>query len=318
MSTSGSVNFSLSRNDIITEAVIQAGILGEEEAIQNSLLSRGNLLLNSLVKTYENSALHIWKKSEATLFLQVDQSEYILGSGSTDHATESYGSTAISADEASGQTVLSIDSNSDMSNGDYIGIELNDGTLHWSTIVSSTATTVTITDALTDDADVDNVVYFYTTKIDKPLDVYSIRRRTITTSTDITLGDALSYDDFQNLPNKTTTGSVVQWHYQRKNSNGKLFVWPAPANIDYALKITYAKPLEDFDTASDTPDFPQEWYLLLIKELALLMMGPSKRGSREYTTLFNEITLLKKEVLGFDTEKTYFKMKPDNFYASSN
>jgi hypothetical protein len=65
----------------------------------------------------------------------------------------------IKTGEPSGETVIDVDSTTGMLAGDVIGIELDDGTWDWSTIVSvDDADTVTITDVLTDDVAVDNDV----------------------------------------------------------------------------------------------------------------------------------------------------------------
>src|SRR6185436_1436929 len=92
----------------------------------------------------------------------------------------SYGRTTISAAEAAGQTVISITSNTDattnpgttvtMTSGDYVGIELDDGTLHWSTISGTPSTTMTIVDALTSAAASGNYVWWFTARAQRFID----------------------------------------------------------------------------------------------------------------------------------------------------
>ena len=47
----------------------------------------------------------------------------------------------------------------------------------------------------------------------------------------------------------------------------KLIVYPTP-NASYTIDYYYRKPLFDFDSASDNPDFPQDFFLPLVKLLA--------------------------------------------------
>lgn len=312
MATSGSVNFSMTRDEIISDALNALGVLGTGQSIEPDDLTKCNRALNRLIKWFENYALHVWKRSEFTLFLQQDQSEYQLGGSSSDHATESFDQTALSGDEASGQTVLSIDSNSGMTNGDYIGIVLDDGSTHWTTIVSSTSTTVTITDALADDASSDNIVFSYTSKINKPLDVYDVRRRLLIDDTDCRMKKFDSYEQYQGIPTKSDSGTPYQWTYARLSPHGILYVWQPPEDASYILKVTYAKPIEDFDAASDTPDFPQEWYDVLVYGLAVRVAGMFGRtGTQQYQDCKSIYSDALVTALSFDVENGHVSIKPD-------
>lgn len=67
-------------------------------------------------------------------------------------------STTISANEASGQTTLSVTSNTDMAADDFVAILLNTGSYHYSYIGSTGVGTITINDALPSAADSGNEV----------------------------------------------------------------------------------------------------------------------------------------------------------------
>jgi hypothetical protein len=106
------------------------------------------------------AGLKVHTRQRITLFLAKGQQRYLIGPASTDaRATTQYGRTTISAAEALGQTVISITSNTDtttypgttvtMTNGDIVGIELDDGTIYWTTISGTPAATMTIAVALT-------------------------------------------------------------------------------------------------------------------------------------------------------------------------
>ena len=67
----------------------------------------------------------------------------------------------LSADEALGQTVLSVEDTNFVSVGDVVRVQMDDGTTHLSTITVVTSTTVTIADPIDDDAATGNWIKFY-------------------------------------------------------------------------------------------------------------------------------------------------------------
>jgi hypothetical protein len=80
-------------------------------------------------------------------------------------------------------------------------------------------------------------------------------------------------DDF-NLLNRTSTGTPVSFTYQPKVNQGVLSLWPLPdanAVSDYTVRVTYQRPFDGFTSASETPDFPQEWQNALIYHTAVAL-----------------------------------------------
>lgn len=96
----------------------------------------------------------------------------------------------------------------------------------------------------------------------------------------------ISRDAF-NLLNTGVTGKPVQFTYQPYTNYGILKVWPSP-NTAYTMEITYQAPVEGFTSASETPDFPQEWQNALIYGLAALL-------APEYGVPLNDRGWLSKE-----------------------
>jgi len=313
MATSGSVNFSMTRNEIITDALEQISVLGEGETPSGPQLTKANRALNRIIKAFENSARHIWKLSEATLFTQVNQEVYTLGAGSTDHCTEHYVSTTLSGDEALGQTVLSVTSSTGMTAADYVGIVLDNDTIHWTTIVSvDSSTQITITLALASAAASGNNVYSYTTKINKPLDIVNARLRLMSTSIDIDL-TKIDYDEYFRMPNKITNGgTTISWMFHRLNLISKFYVYPIPINSTHTINFSYFKPIEDFDSAGDTPDFPAEWYDYFVLALAI-RLSPSYGilSTDEYVALQGEANAALMVALSFDNSKGAIRFSPD-------
>lgn len=65
------------------------------------------------------------------------------------------------------------------------------------------------------------------------------------------------YDD---LPNKTTTGTPTQFYYDRQKEAAVLYVWPVLSAVDgETLEITYQREFTDLDM-NDAIDLPGEWW----------------------------------------------------------
>ena len=167
MTTSGSVNFSLSRNDIILAANKELGECAEGESLTAERQADSELRLNSWVKSLMAQGAKLWAMKRATLFLTVGTAEYSLGATGT-HCTNYYVETTLSTDEALGSTSLSLTSVTGMSASDNIGIVLDDGTIHWTTISGAPGSPTTIASGLASAASSGNVVFAYTTKINRP------------------------------------------------------------------------------------------------------------------------------------------------------
>lgn len=272
MPSSGSYDFSVNRNDIINLANEMAGVKGIGRVLSSEDIDRSSMLLNLIVKQFQGKAdfqpgLKIWTRKRAYLFPQLNTSTYTLGT-SGDNATASYSQTTISANEAIGQTTLSVTTSTGMTAADYIGIRCNDGSLHWSTVSSTGVGTVTIADALTVAADSGATVYWYTTKIMLPLSMISVRRMD-TSSNEIPLSPmSLGFYE-ENILNKATAGNPSAYLYEKGVTTGTLTFDFLINDTTEIYRLTFLRPVEDFDAATDTPDYPQEWFRPLVGQLAI-------------------------------------------------
>ncbi len=315
MTTSGSVDFSMTRNEIITDSLSIIRVLGEDESPTSSAMTQANRFLNRLIKGFENQSKHVWKKREATLFLQAGQSKYDLHGSSSDHCTDTYFTDTLTTALVTSDTVIHVTDTTDVSNDDHIGIILDSGSLFWSTVLSHTSTTITLNDAITGSATSGNTVYTYTNDINKPLSILDIRRQEVSSGIESYFPE-LSYEEYMRLPNKNTNAStVVQWMYARKSSNGFLFMYPSPSDTSFICNLTYSPPFEDFDNSGDTPDFPQEWYDVLVLGLALRLAHPyGKNQGQDFDRLKMDYEIAKAEALAFDVEATYLTLSPKRSY----
>lgn len=273
MTTSSSYNFTTNRNQIITLAGQGAGILGIGRVASAEDTDTASRLLNLIVKQYMGRSdfmpgLKVWSRKRAYLFPALNTTSYSLGSTGT-HFTATYYSTTLDANEAIGQTTLSVTSTTNMTAADYIGIRCNDNSIHWSTISSFVAgDTVTIANALTVAADSGATVYWYTTKAPMPLEIISMRiKDTDSNETTLTPMTLMEYEE--GLLKKNDDGDPTRFLYERGINNGTLYLDYEPTDTTDVYLLTYLRPIEDFDSATDTPDYPQEYEKLLVGQLMI-------------------------------------------------
>ena len=270
MATSGSKNYSITRARIIEAALRKVGAYDQGEAVSGSETAAATEALNLLTKEYTARGADLWLRDEITLFLQPDQKVYSLG---TANATASYVETTLSADEASGQTVISVTSSTGMTAADAIGIKMDDNTIHWTTIVSvDSSVQVTITTATDDDAASGNKVYTYTTTAGRPTKIlFAYRRDTSNVDVEVRL---IGEKEYLSQSNKGSDGPPVEAWYQPTLTTGSLYVWPVDggSTLD-KLVMSCQFHADDFDAGSDNPEFPIEWGNTLVWGLAA-ELGP--------------------------------------------
>jgi hypothetical protein len=95
----------------------------------------------------------------------------------------------------------------------------------------------------------------------RPLKIFSARKHDLDSGIDRPL-DEMDRIEYQEMPNKTTSGAVNSYYYDRRGGaaqTGLLYLWTSPADASEAIKMTVARPIEDFTVAGDDADLPQEW-----------------------------------------------------------
>lgn len=305
MTTSGVSSFNFNRNQIILTALRKIGAIASGETPDNQTVQDCSDQLNLLMKALAGTGLHVWTETEATLFLQPGQYSYTLGGSTTDHATESYTATTLSAQATSGATSISVADATGFGASYNVGIALDSGSIFWTTQSGAVSgTTVTLASALTGPAASGNAVYVYQTDIIRPLRVVSGRRFAFSGSLDTQM-IPLSRIDYRNMPNKTNTGTITQFFYDPRggaNTQGVMWLWPAPSDISSAFKFTWWRPLQDFSTSANTGDIPQEWLDCLVWNLAYKMAPEYDCPPNRYAMLKENAASSLDLMLGWDRE----------------
>ena len=171
MATSGSIDFAITRDQIIEEALSEIGIFREGADITAAEYTNTKnyciRVLNRMVKAWMAQGIHLWTVGEGTVFFDQDTAKYNLNGSTGDESTNAATivETTISAAEANGQTVLSLTTVTGMTAADRILIEIDDGTVHSTTIssIDTTNKTVTVAVAIDGAAAAGNAVFSYTT-----------------------------------------------------------------------------------------------------------------------------------------------------------
>lgn len=313
MTTSGNTTNTLACLEIITDAlaILRVGVGGEPLADEDAQDARRSL--NLMVKAWQADGLHLWIKSEGVLFLANGQSSYGLGAGSTDHAALASGvvQTALAADALSGAMAVTVGSASGIANSATIGIELSDGTLHWTTVSHTpSGVTVRLADAIPTAASEDGVVYAYATPILRPARILSARRRDATSVIDVPV-TILERPDYFDQPNKTNAATPTMVYYDPQLVMGRMYVWSAPQIETDTIRFTFERPLEVFSALTDTADLPDEWLETLTYNLAYRLAPKHRFPMDERALLRTDALVMKDKLMGFDREYGSVFVQPD-------
>jgi hypothetical protein len=262
MTTSGTTTLSRNRDQIIASALRKINAFEQGETPDSAAVNEASDALNAMVKHWQASGIEIWTTEEAILFPVAEQYRYTIGGSSTDRIGANPSQTTLSSDAAAAASAVVLTSVDGVSDTYTIGIELDDGTIQWTTVNGAPAgTTVTLTAPLTGAASSGNFVVVYEEALARLIKVIDGRRYNLASQIEVPLAemDRLEYMD---MPNKTSTGAVNSFFYDRRGgpvNSGLLYLWPSPADTTEAIKLTVARPVEIFQAAGNTPDFPEEW-----------------------------------------------------------
>lgn len=273
MASSGSVDWTATRNQIIRMAALDLQAIGAGVTMSAEMLQDFDWSLNAMVKAWNATGIHVWTVAEAALFPQPVQVTYEVGAGATDHVTQTYVQAEVAENAASGATSIEVDSITGFADGDNIGIVLSDGSIHWTTVSGTpSGTTITLAVALTDTSLEGQLVFGYTTRIVRPLRIVAARRHDVDADTDTDIA-VVARADYHRLPLKNQVGTINQLFYDPQLGKGLIHLWQPVEAWSHLVKFTWHRPIEDFDSAGNNPDLPQEWIMALRYNLAESMFA---------------------------------------------
>lgn len=272
MATSGVVTYTVTGADIVRRAYLILGHIDESGSPSTAQSSDALVALNMLVKSWSGQSdfapgLKMWTRRRAVLFPSITASTYTLGPGG-DHATETYARTTLTA--AASGTSLTVDSIAGIANGDFLAVELADGSLSWTT-VNGAPSGSTVTAAASITADSGAVVYAYTTKMRKPLDIQSVKYMSYD-GTELTYLVPISLAKYDTLTTTKGEGTPAYYLFEEGRLTSTIRFDVYPKDVTRLIHLTYLSAIEDFSSTSNDADFPQVWFrplaLGLAKDLA--------------------------------------------------
>jgi hypothetical protein len=317
MPTSNSVDFTINDSECVRLAFQLIGILGEGDQLASYDYDLGKKMLNLMIKAWQMQDNHLWVKQTATMFFQKGQNTYEISSTSTDHFTvNTIVDTTISVAQILGDTAINVTSSTGMTAGDHIGIAMDNGYIHWSTIsIVNSSILVTIASPLTYAAAINSNVFSYTDALINPFQVYAMTRKYIVSNIDVPL-NMMSYREYFDQPNKISEGVPTMWSYDRQLDKYIIKVWPTPADTQYYSNLIVSRKIQDMDVASDNFDLPQEWGEAIVYNLAV-RLSPSygKAQGENFAELRRQAETYKQEAMSFDNEigSLYLQPSGDGF-----
>lgn len=149
--------------------------------------------------------------------------------------------------------------------------------------------------------------------IQAPLKITQAFSRDNVSNTDIPMNIYTQYN-YNLLSTKINQGYPVHLWYQPQNQTGTITIWPAPDQYTATNRViyfVYQRAFDQFNAATDTPDFPQVWLEPLIYSLAHRMAPEFGLPLSEQDKLNEMANMLIQNALSFGTEEGSFFIQPD-------
>lgn len=303
MSLSNSFSFSVVRDDIITEAMKNDGIIGPGETPTATEVSDCAIKLNMMVKQWMGTqdfapGLKMWTRQRGSLFLSTTKNKYILGGTGSDawagsvalSKTATFFQSQTNAVTTSGGNILSFDPSQNVIGKitpfDTLVIVLSTGDTF--TCIAGTVTTTSVVMGTVAPANINTGAYVwnFTAYAQRPLQL-DFRTGAIVLR-DINNNDTplnfMTLQEYEALPNKampTFVSDPTAVYYESQigsgfqtpviTGGGSLYLDAFPQDVTKHLHVVYLRPVMDFVNPSDNPEYPQQWYSALCWGLSKLI-----------------------------------------------
>ena len=269
MATGTSSDFNLKRNDVISLAYEDIGVIQAGRPLTASQLQEGIKRLNLIIREEDARGTHqnknLWALTEKTLQLQANGFVYDvendgLSAGVVDLVSAFYRDTT----------------------GDDIEVKIIQAEQY---------------EAITDKNDSGDPEKIYL-KRNKDLSCQLLyvwpALSSVGTTSQVIGSDGQNYRCIMGHTSATIskpiTGTSYRIYWEQGGSAGSAWVTATAYTNGELIRYVIKRPLYDFDNASDNPDMPQGWSRYLAKRLAYDLCGP-------YHIMVDERTLLKAEYL---------------------
>lgn len=310
MATSGSFNYTINRDTLIKDALIDLGAVAQEDTVSSAINEHANRQLNGMLKAFQSKGLRLWKAKRASLILQKNTRSYSLGPSGDHFFLESeFVETTMRIAGVASDTALQVTSTTSMAANDYIAIELDSGSMHFTTISSITdSDTLVIASGLASAAAATNVIYTYTNKAQRPLQIIQAWIRD-ENDTDRPV-NIVSRDEYYRYGDKFTAGSINSIYYDPQLTNGTLFVYSPESTVSNILEMVVYYPIEDMDAAANDFDCPAEWFMAIKYNLELALSPAYGTRAEQLKNIVGLASMYLDDAMSFDKEHTSVYIQP--------
>ena len=312
MPTSGNVAFTLNTLQVIEKAFGKIDVKVAEQNLEADEQQDGIDTLNLMLKAWGAQGLHLWTKDEGVLFLDVGKTDYNLGpTGDEACQFDDFISTTSTSAKVSTDVIINVVSSTGMIVGDQIGVELDDKTRHWTTILTvDSSIQVTLSAGLPSAAKSGSSIYTFTNLIQRPQRILSCRRKTFGQDNEIPVL-SWSRDEYFNQVNKLSQGTVVNCYYSPQLNDGRLYVWQTASSVNDLLRFTFERPIQDLDIGDDNLDIPVEWLEAVIYGLAFRLADDYNVPFAKADRIGQKANQFLDDLLGWDEEMGSLNLQPD-------
>lgn len=273
MATSGTVVYTVTESDIISDALEDLGVYGAGETVSASDTTKARRKLNLILKQMSSASDYFsgekfWLRKIGYLFLQKDQAVYNLGP-SGDECTGTYVRTTLSVSASGGAGTVTLTSVTGVASTYRIGIELDSGSLQWTTVNGApSGSVVTLTATLTGAASSGNTVFCYQTKAIRPLKLLTAVLRDIN-GNDVPVDISETIEGYEGIAYKANEGDPLSLYFTPTLTNSQVFIDVEPSDVTKVLRYTYRAPIEDMSAGTNNFDLPQEAFRYISAQLAI-------------------------------------------------
>lgn len=303
MALSNTFTFTVTLTDVVREAMLNIGAIGEGEVPTaqefNDCQRKANMLVKQWMGTQDFApGLKMWTRQRGDLILSSTKGVYQLGpsgdnwaGGCTALPNQNFGTDTLTGTTASGSAVLitGVGSTSNFTVGDFIVVQVSSGDTFSSTVASinAGAGTVTMNNVLPTGITAASgaLVWNFTLKAQRPLAVLTGTLRDAQNN-DIPL-NVMTLQDYENLPTKTMSTYLADptaWYYESQigsdqyspviTGGGRVyFDMGGSQDVTKTVHFVYLRPVMDLVNAGDNFEYPQQWYRALCWGLSKEICG---------------------------------------------
>ena len=313
MSTSGTYVFSVSRDDIIRDAMMNIKRLDPTESPTAQETQDCARKLNMMCKQWMGKSdfapgLKVWSRKTGYRLLDGTTGAYTLSASALGWSNNLVATTLATGGAAAAVSVVLAVAGG-FTTGCTVAVELDSSTMFYTTASSVSGTTVGLTDALPSAASTGNAIFAYTGVAQKPLAIETAWLRDDTFSDYPLL--KMDVQTWSALPNKqdvTDASDPTAVYWEEGLTSGTLYTDVGAAqDLSKYIVMKYMEPIQDFNNPLDEPYYPAEWFLALcwgLSEQICPMFGA--QWTEKMEALKNSAMMIARNK-GAETSSLYFQ-----------